>query len=1097
MKKGINNPGFRALPSSVQNNIISNMKYGGNTFNQGGPMQQLTEFDEGGRHEENGLGGIPQGMNPDGQMNLVEEGETKFDAENYIFSDSLKVDKELAEAFNLNPKMVGKTFAEASKVAGRKKSKREGDAIEMAANDRDLMNLMEAQEAFKQKEIEEKLEEINQLDPNALPAMMGQGQDPNMMGAPGMGGQMQEAPMTEQEAMMAQQGGPSPEEMAMMQDQMMGQQEGMMRGGGPLYKYAYGGNMSQADYLRNRQMTTYDPNYKSYQPGGFMEANPCPCDTPGCPPCNPAPKNTGYVPTTIDIVGRQNTGTQVENTAIGGLAFSPNLSSTPASVGSEERLLQDLRQNMLSNRGAYATTKPDSSGSSIGNINIPPMELSGINWEKQRRQKRRQERLANRQGLTVDQWKAQGPILHHDKKGWIKSRLPFTPRTEPMRLSEKSFFDLPWSHEKRGNIKTYKYKNLGGPLNQMRRGGKLCYGCGGAMHAYGGRMDGLPGIQHKYGAGLQIFDKITDVASPILKATGVGIPVAMALKAAGDFAGHTGRNMQEEGIETLGEAVGSGKMNVKENVIKSSLSGLTAGVPGIEALNKVPGIEGVIDSGINLASDAITGPEGKSDFQLALEKGDPAAIAKHEEMQKSQNTANLVNTGLGIAGNIASANIKPKSPSSLPTATLIDNSQMTPIDEAVTDTEGYIGDEVINRSYADIDTGRSYNNGGKMFNNGGKLTLSKTVEQPDGTTVNKYVTYNSLQELLADKELVMKYGGEENVKELFAARFKDANVPYQTSLMDNVTPPAPVYDPPIQQVPVEEKFTTSYSDLAQRQAYLQKSLSPEKLAEIEAIQNLERRVDTENPVFTPDPRFTEDLDKNKIPDYLEMSNSFDPTKDKEIIDETSDVVEKAELDDEVPVDPTLEDKKFDFEYKETFPQFAAKMAGPLYNIGSGLFSKPKDYTPDFIPLDVPKFDPTQALNNVKRQVSGIRRQLNKVGANPSNLLALAQSGSRLENETLMTYDKLQKELDFRGEQYNKGQKQQIEKYKKQLEMSFDEAKRKSIQEGIKQIGQIQQTEAANYLAAQYNAMAAPSLGTFSYTPFLQGLFNKNNKKKKD
>ena len=206
MKKGINNPGFRALPSSVQNNILSNMKYGGKKYAAGGamPMEQLTEFDEGGRHEENSLGGIPQGMNPEGQMNLVEEGETKFDAENYIYSDSLKVDKELAEAFNLNPKMVGKTFADASKIAGRKKSKREGDAIEMAANEKDLMNLMEAQEAFKQARIEEKLQEIAELDPNALPALMGQGQDPNMMQDPAMGGQMQEAPMDEQ-AMMEQQ----------------------------------------------------------------------------------------------------------------------------------------------------------------------------------------------------------------------------------------------------------------------------------------------------------------------------------------------------------------------------------------------------------------------------------------------------------------------------------------------------------------------------------------------------------------------------------------------------------------------------------------------------------------------------------------------------------------------------------------------------------------------------------------------------------------------------------------------------------------------------------------------------------------------------
>ena len=96
----------------------------------------------------------------------------------------------------------------------------------------------------------------------------------------------------------------------------------------------------------------------------------------------------------------------------------------------------------------------------------------------------------------------------------------------------------------------------------------------------------------------------------------------------------------------------------------------------------------------------------------------------------------------------------------------------------------------------------------------------------------------------------------------------------------------------------------------------------------------------------------------------------------------------------------------------------------------------------------------------------------------------------------MTYDKLQKELDFRGNEYNTKQKQALKKYQKQLEMSFDEAKRKSIQEGIKQMGKIQETEAANYLAAQYNSMAAPNLGTFEYTPFLEGLLNRMNKKNK-
>jgi len=50
------------------------------TYAYGGQFttpSSLTEFGEGGSHEANPLGGIPQGMGENGQPNLVEEGETK------------------------------------------------------------------------------------------------------------------------------------------------------------------------------------------------------------------------------------------------------------------------------------------------------------------------------------------------------------------------------------------------------------------------------------------------------------------------------------------------------------------------------------------------------------------------------------------------------------------------------------------------------------------------------------------------------------------------------------------------------------------------------------------------------------------------------------------------------------------------------------------------------------------------------------------------------------------------------------------------------------------------------------------------------------
>lgn len=81
-----------------------------NQFNDGG---MLTEFNNGGTHEQNPLGGIPQGIGANGQRNTVEEGETKKD--NYIYSDRLELTKEKAARYGLHKKFVGKSYADITK----------------------------------------------------------------------------------------------------------------------------------------------------------------------------------------------------------------------------------------------------------------------------------------------------------------------------------------------------------------------------------------------------------------------------------------------------------------------------------------------------------------------------------------------------------------------------------------------------------------------------------------------------------------------------------------------------------------------------------------------------------------------------------------------------------------------------------------------------------------------------------------------------------------------------------------------------------------------------------------------------------------------
>ena len=63
----------------------------GGQMNSNSPGNELIQFNEGGTHEQNPLGGIPQGMGANGKMNTVEEGETKyaFDDGDYVFSNRI------------------------------------------------------------------------------------------------------------------------------------------------------------------------------------------------------------------------------------------------------------------------------------------------------------------------------------------------------------------------------------------------------------------------------------------------------------------------------------------------------------------------------------------------------------------------------------------------------------------------------------------------------------------------------------------------------------------------------------------------------------------------------------------------------------------------------------------------------------------------------------------------------------------------------------------------------------------------------------------------------------------------------------------------
>lgn len=82
---------------------------------EGGPLMidnnNLNFINAGGTHEQNPLGGVPQGVAPDGSQNLVEEGEVVY--KDYVFSNRLKPSTKLKDKYKITNDKA--TFAEAVK----------------------------------------------------------------------------------------------------------------------------------------------------------------------------------------------------------------------------------------------------------------------------------------------------------------------------------------------------------------------------------------------------------------------------------------------------------------------------------------------------------------------------------------------------------------------------------------------------------------------------------------------------------------------------------------------------------------------------------------------------------------------------------------------------------------------------------------------------------------------------------------------------------------------------------------------------------------------------------------------------------------------
>lgn len=143
---------FQGTPKKLQQggNINQNNM---SRYAQGG---DLTQFNEGGLHSQNPLGGVPIGNN-----NSVEQGETKQN--NFVYSNRIFLDENTVSQYNLPKSLVGKSVADATKFIDNK-FKGRNDKISQSTKNSMLSKIAEAQESMKHQEPEVEQPEMGNQD---------------------------------------------------------------------------------------------------------------------------------------------------------------------------------------------------------------------------------------------------------------------------------------------------------------------------------------------------------------------------------------------------------------------------------------------------------------------------------------------------------------------------------------------------------------------------------------------------------------------------------------------------------------------------------------------------------------------------------------------------------------------------------------------------------------------------------------------------------------------------------------------------------------------------------------------------------------------
>ena len=129
----------------------------------------ITRYGVGGSHEQNKNGGIQQGIAPDGQPNLVEQGEVRYN--NYVYSNRLTPNKHNLKINNLPTNYAGKTFAKIAESLSKEVQERPNDPVSLAGLESMMTRLRNAQEVHKQvKDVKLDPETMNAIKSGSIDA---------------------------------------------------------------------------------------------------------------------------------------------------------------------------------------------------------------------------------------------------------------------------------------------------------------------------------------------------------------------------------------------------------------------------------------------------------------------------------------------------------------------------------------------------------------------------------------------------------------------------------------------------------------------------------------------------------------------------------------------------------------------------------------------------------------------------------------------------------------------------------------------------------------------------------------------------------------